>query len=121
MRNMVFAEPVFGGDGYLVTLDCGHKMATRERRVAYHCWACEGPVSTASVASDPIAVAVAAERERCALIADAAHAEAKRRYDTLGERRDWDGTTEANAAMDTAAGIARRIRAQTVSGEGCGT
>lgn len=43
MRGMVFAEPVFGGDGYIVTLDCGHKLATREQCTAYHCRTCDGP------------------------------------------------------------------------------
>ena len=40
-RNVVFAEPVGGTGGYLVTLDCGHKLATRKRELSYDCRECE--------------------------------------------------------------------------------
>lgn len=39
----MWADPISGGDGFLVTLDCGHKLATREQRTAYHCRTCDGP------------------------------------------------------------------------------
>ena len=64
----------------------------------------------AVAARDALAGAVRAE---CASVADAAYAEAKRRNDVMGDRRDWDGCTESGAAMDAAAGIARRIRSAT--------
>lgn len=40
-RNVVFAEPVGGTGGYLVTLDCGHKLATRKQQISYDCRECE--------------------------------------------------------------------------------
>lgn len=47
---MVFATPIAGSDGYMVDLDCGHRIATREQRVDYHCRTCDGPTP----AHDPI-------------------------------------------------------------------
>lgn len=44
MRNMVSAVEVAGSSSsWLVTLDCGHKVATRERRVMYPCRNCAAP------------------------------------------------------------------------------
>jgi Ribbon-helix-helix protein, copG family len=37
---MVFAEPIGDTGGFLVTLECGHKKATREKAVSYDCMAC---------------------------------------------------------------------------------
>ncbi len=39
-RGILFAEPVTGVGGWLVTLDCGHKKATREQLVEYECREC---------------------------------------------------------------------------------
>ena len=40
-RSVVFAEPVEGTEGgFLVTLDCGHKIASRARRITYGCPDC---------------------------------------------------------------------------------
>jgi len=41
MRELVFAEEVVGSEGgWLVSLDCGHKIATRKRLVSYPCREC---------------------------------------------------------------------------------
>jgi len=44
VRSLVFAEEVRGNPGaYLVTLDCGHKLATRQQLVTYKCFECSLP------------------------------------------------------------------------------
>jgi hypothetical protein len=40
-RFVVFVEPVVGTDGFLVTLNCGHKLATRKQEFSYDCRECE--------------------------------------------------------------------------------
>lgn len=43
-REIVCAEEVGGNGerfGYLVTLDCGHKKATRVKKTHYECLTCE--------------------------------------------------------------------------------
>ena len=46
MSDAIMVEPVDGSNGgYLVTLSCGHKLATREKRVSYDCNLCQAPTA----------------------------------------------------------------------------
>ena len=47
MRDFVCAQPVRGAgdDAFLVTLSCGHRLATRKKEVRYPCREC-GPLPT---------------------------------------------------------------------------
>ena len=41
MREIVFADPVADDNGWLVTLECGHKLLARDKKVSYPCLECK--------------------------------------------------------------------------------
>ena len=79
---MIAVAEIGDSGAFLVTLECGHKRATRERATSYHCNACEGP---------PPSV------EPAATIAEALHV-ARAEIANLKTPRvftPWDGLSEA--------------------------
>lgn len=47
-RGILYAEMVEGTDGFLVTLSCGHKKATRTKASSYECRECPDSMTDVS-------------------------------------------------------------------------